>query len=349
MTDQIPEKILDELTGPSVWAGPEIQNDPNWIYRISDEGIADIDAALHQAEKAGVKIPFSRDHFPLTVFTDELRSILDDVREGRGFAIVRGIPRERYTDEQCALIYWGIGTHIGRPVSQNARGHLLGHVMDEGRSYDDPTARGYQTHQRMDFHCDLLPVDVLGLFCLRQAKSGGMSHLVSSLMIHNVLRRERPDLLEEAYELFTVDWRGEEPEGEKPWYRLPMLSVKDGKVTSRFMSRQYYESCERFGPEYALTQKQKELLDLVQEIANRPELRVTMRLQEGDIQLVNNHTTMHARDEFEDYDEPELKRHLLRMWIALPDEIRRPLSPLLDERYGWVQRGGIPVKQVQAA
>ena len=125
--------------------------------------------------------------------------------------------------------------HLGKPVSQNARGHRLGHVRDEGRILADPDARAYQTRSRMDFHTDLLPVDVLGLFCLRTAKSGGESKVVSALTIHNVLREERPDLLEALYDVFHVDWRGEEPAGEAPWFAVPMFSDRDGRVTTRIM------------------------------------------------------------------------------------------------------------------
>jgi len=339
------DQIRSEITSSGAWYGPDLQGDNSWIYQLSESAVSDIDSALQHAENLGVEVPFDKQSFPIGGFADDLGEILDEVGSGRGFCVIRGVPRHRYTDAQCEIIYWGIGVHIGRPVSQNGRGHVLGHVLDEGRSYDDPNARGYQTAQKMDFHCDLLPVDVLGLFCLRQAKSGGLSHLVSSLTIHNVLRQERPDLLDVTYQLFYLDWRGEEPEGERPWYSIPMYSVEDRRVTSRFVSRQYYESCERFGTEYALTEKQREVLDLVQEIANRPELRVSMLLEEGDIQLVNNHTTMHARDAFEDHDDPDLKRHLLRMWIALPDSNRRPLSSALDSRYKWVEAGGIPIKK----
>lgn len=342
------EHIRKELTGPGAWVGPDIQNSPDWIYQLSEEAISDIDNALKHAKSSGVQIPFAKDDFPLTNMGNDLDKIVDDVGQGRGFCILRGVPRERYTDEECAIIYWGLGVHIGQPVSQNARGHLLGHVLDEGRSFDDPMARGYQTAQRMDFHCDLLPVDVLGLFCLRQAKSGGTSHLVSSLTVHNALEHERPDYLETIYQPFYLDWRGEEPEGEKPWFSIPMISEKDGYISSRFTSRSYYQSCERFGEKYTLTKEQTEALDYVQEIANRRELRVSMRMEEGDIQFVNNHTTMHARDAFEDYEESDHKRHLLRMWIGLPDERRRPLSPALDGRYALVKRGGIPMKDTVA-
>ena len=343
------ERIATEITGPSAWVGPEIQNDEGLIQVLGDGAVADIERALRHAQKAGVQIPFTKQDFPLSDMAGELDDIIDEVRTGRGFCVLRGIPRERYSDAECELIYWGLGAHIGTPVSQNARGHLLGHVLDEGRLYEDPMARGYQSSERMDFHLDLLPVDVLGLFCLRQAKSGGASHLVSSLTVHNVLRRERPDYLETLYRPFYLDWRGEEPAGEQPWYSIPMVSAKDGQITSRFCSRSYYQSCERFGEAYALTAEQTEALDFVQEVANRPELRVSLRLEEGDIEFVNNHTIMHARDAFVDYDEPHRRRHLLRMWIGLPDDRRRPLSPALDGRYRWVKNGGIPAKTMDAA
>lgn len=226
----------------------------------------------------------------------------------------------------------------------HARGHRLGHVRDEGRVFSDPNARGYQTSQRMDFHCDLMPVDVLGLFCLRAAKSGGASKVVSALTVHNVLRDERPDLLDTLYEDFHLDWRGEEPVGEPPWYTIPMFSVCDGKLTSRISSRAYFESAARFGEACRPTARQIEALDAVQHVCNRRELMLTMDFQEGDIQLLNNHVTMHARDSYVDDDEPGRERHLLRMWIAVDDARRRPLSDALADRYRWVKAGGIPVK-----
>jgi hypothetical protein len=196
----------------------------------------------------------------------------------------------------------------------------------------------------MDFHTDMLPIDLLGLFCMRTARSGGESKIVSALTIHNVLRHERPDLLEALYGEFHLDWRGEEPQGEQPWFTLPMFSERDGRVTTRIVSLPYYESAARFGDRYRPTALQREALEAVQEIANRPELVLSMDFQEGDIQLLNNHIMLHARTAYVDYDEPERKRHLLRMWIAVADARRRPLADALSERYEWVRRGGIPLK-----
>ncbi len=334
----------DIIAGPGAWIGPEIQRDESWIYRLDAAAVAEIDAALAQAKSVGARIPFTADAFPLPRFAAALDNILEEIERGRGFTLVRGIPRTRYTDAECELLHWGLGVHLGNPVSQNARGHLLGHVRDEGRIHADPSARGYQTSERMDFHTDMLPVDVLGLFCLRTAKSGGASKLVSALTLHNVLRDERPDLLEALYGMFHIDWRGEEPAGEKPWFTLPMFSVRDGQLTTRINSLPYYDSAARHGEQYRPTATQREALEMVQEIANRPELMLTMDFQEGDIQLINNHILLHAREAYEDYPEPGRERHLLRMWIAVADERRRPLADALASRYRWVREGGIPVK-----
>ncbi len=332
------------ITGPGAWIGPQIQHDGAWIHHVDAAAVKEIEAALHHVKRIGARIPFAADAFPLPRFAAQLDRLLDEIENGRGFVLVRGIPRARYTDADCELIYWGIGAHLGTPVSQNARAHLLGHVRDEGRIQADPNARAYQTNERMDFHTDMLPVDVLGLFCLRAAKSGGASKLVSALTIHNVLREERPDLLEALYGTFHVDWRGEEPAGEKPWFSLPMFSERDGRVTTRINSLPYYESAARHGAQYGPTPVQREALQAVQEIANRPELMLSMDFREGDIQLINNHILLHAREAYEDYPEPGRERHLLRMWIAVSDERRRPLADALASRYRWVKEGGIPLK-----
>jgi hypothetical protein len=340
--NEVRRQMINE---PGAWIGPRIQNDTSWIYTFDAQALDEIDAALEHVKRLGVGIPFTAAAFPLPRFSTEIKKILHDVEHGQGFKLLSGIPRDRYSDEDCELIYWGLGVHFGKPISQNARGHLLGHVRDEGRTQADPNARAYQTSQRMDFHTDMLPMDLLGLFCLRTAMRGGASKLTSALTIHNVLREERPDLLEALYGAFHIDWRGEEPAGERGFFTLPMFSECRGKITARINSLPYYESAARHGVQYAPTAIQREALVMVQEIANRPELMLSMDFQEGDIQLVNNHTLLHAREAYEDYPEPGRERHLLRMWIAVDDAQRRPLADALADRYRWVERGGIPAKQ----
>jgi hypothetical protein len=336
--------LRQAMEGPGAWLGPEIQDDPSWILHLTPEAIAEIDTALRTVQAANLDIPFAAEQFPLPTFAKVLDTVPAILEDGLGFVLVRGLPRERYTDEECALIYWGIGVHLGTPISQNTRGHLLGHVRDEGRSLDDPTARGYQTRAKMDFHADQLPVDILGLFCVRTAKKGGASTLVSALTVHNVLLEEHPELVEVLHRPFNLDWRGEEPTGEAPWYTSPMFSYHDGRLTSRITSRQYFKTVTRYGDDLALTDRQRAALDAVQEIANRPDLRLSMDFREGDMQFLNNHTILHARQAFEDHDDPRRKRHLLRMWIALPEGRRRRLTSELAQRYRYVERGGIPAR-----
>jgi hypothetical protein len=336
--------MRDKLSNSRTWRGPDIQDDPSWIMPLTEDDIAEIDAALRNVQSLGLDIPFAATQCPLKSLAAKLDTIPDRLENGPGVVLIRGLPRERYTTQECGLIYWAFGVHFGTPVSQNTRGHLLGHVRDEGRTMKDRTARGYQTREKMDFHSDQLPVDALGLFCVRTSKLGGASALASVEAVHNAILQERPDLLEALYQPFAIDWRGEEPPGEQPWYRCPMFSYAGGKVTSRITSRAYFDGLTRFSPNLALTEVQREALDFVQEVANRPELRLRMHFQEGDMQFINNHAILHAREAFEDYDDPELKRHLLRMWIAFPEGRRRELAPILAERYSFVERGGIPKK-----
>lgn len=340
----MPEVLRDRIIGPSAWVGPEIEDESFWIRTLDARARDEIDEALRQVEARGLTIPFQKEDFPLASTEELLAEIPAILEGGHGFVLVRGIDRSRYTAAQCELIYWGIGVHLGTPISQNTRGHLLGHVRNEGKSFDDPNVRGYQTRAKMDFHADQLPVDVLGLFCIRAAKSGGSSALVSVGAVHNAILEQRPDLLEVLYQPFNLDWRGEEPSGEQPWYTSPMFSLCDGKVTSRVTSRQYFNSVTRYGDELALSNHQQQALDFVQEVANRPELRLSMMMQEGDMQFLNNHSILHARTEFEDYEEEDLKRHLLRMWIAFAPEHRRPLADELQDRYHYVEIGGIPAR-----
>lgn len=336
------EIVRTKITTPDAWMGPEIQDDDSWVWHLSESDIAELDSALATAKEIGVAIPFAAECFPLPSLKARLDDMVAEITTGRGVILVRGMPRERYSRADCELMYWGIGVNIGRPVSQNARGHLLGHVTDEGKSLSDPNARGYQTRNRLDFHCDQLPVDIIGLYCLRTAKTGGASFLVSAPSVHNTLLEERPDLIDVLYEPFHVDWRGDHPDGGQPWYDVPMFSAIDGKIASRVTNRSFLESVSRYGDDLALTDRQQEALDVVQEIANRPALRLSMDFQEGDIQFINNHTVLHAREAYDDHDDPDRKRHLLRMWIGLADDLRRPLSPALDDRYRYVEIGGIP-------
>ena len=259
----------------------------------------------------------------------------------RGFALLRGLPMERYALEDAATIYWGLGAWFGRPRSQNAQGHLLGHVRDVGADLADPGVRTYQTTQRQFYHTD--SVDLVALLCVRKAKSGGLSSLVSSVTAYNEMRARRLDLLPVMFEPFHVDRRGEVPPGMAPWFALPIFNWYAGALTTIYV-RRYIESAQRFPEVPRLTARQREALDVFDAICEDPRLHLQMAFEPGDIQLVHNHQILHDRTAFEDWPEPSRKRHLLRLWLCPPDG--RPLPPAFAARYGSVtigDRGGIVV------
>ena len=326
----------------SVWRGQDIEDDPSWVIHLQPEMVDEL-AELVESTPS-VAVPFEQADFAFDRCRDVVDGIVSSLSDGLGLALVRGLPRQRFTDEECAKIYWAFGVHLGTPVRQNSAGDRLGHVRDTGKSVTDPNVRVYQTNMKLDFHADQLPVDVLGLFCLRTAMRGGASKIVSASSIHNTVADERPDLLEVLYEPFNVDWRGEEADGDQPWYQMPMFSVAGGKLASRFASLAYFHSVSRFGDHLAMRAEQVEALEYVQEVANRPGMALSMMFEEGDMQFLNNHVMLHAREAFEDHPDPSRRRHLLRMWISYRPEHRQALSPLLAERYRYVEQGGMPVR-----
>ncbi|HEY0761179.1 MAG TPA: TauD/TfdA family dioxygenase [Pyrinomonadaceae bacterium] len=324
-----------EVRDRSVWATDET----DWMEEISADQIGEVEAAVRELERSGVEIEKLKTALPMLAPT--LREWLDEVLNGRGFVLIRRLPVERWTRKQAAIAFLIIGAHLGNLRMQNAAGHLLGHVRDLGKSSDDPNTRIYQTRERQTFHTD--SCDVVGLLCLQTAKSGGLSSLVSSTTIFNEMRRRRPDLLKLLLEPIETDRRGEVPEGGRPYFNIPVFNYHDGLVSAIYQ-RQYIESARRFPGVAPLTPSYIEALNLFDELANDPKLNLMMELQPGDIQLVHNHTILHDRTAFEDYPEPERKRHLLRLWLAPPSA--RPLPEVYAERFGSItpgDRGGVVV------
>ncbi len=307
---------------------------------LSEREIAEIESVTRKLADSPVEIPtIRREDFPLPTLHERLQQILDEVLNGRGFVLLRGLPVERWSRREAAIAFFGVGTHLGNARSQNAAGHVLGHVKDLGLSSQDPNVRIYQTRERQTYHTD--SCDVVGLLCLQPARSGGLSSLVSSVTLFNEMRKRRPDLAVELFKPIETDRRGEVLTGQNPYFSIPVFNWHDG-LLSAIYQRQYIESARRFAGAPPLTPLQIEALDLFDALANDPALHLNMQLQRGDIQLVHNHTLLHDRTAFEDWPEPERKRHLLRLWLA-PTQAR-PLPPVFAERYGSLtpgDRGGV--------
>ena len=321
-----------------------METSTEWAHQLSDQEIAEVTAAMDPLVAGETNIArITKVDFPLPTLGPRIEKIRDEVMNGRGFALMRGLPVQQWSVRQSATAYFGIGCHFGNARSQNGKGHVLGHVKDLGRdAVNDPTARVYQTRERQTFHTD--SCDIVALLCLKTAKSGGASSLVSSMTIYNEMLKRRPDLLPCLFEGMCTDRRGEVPEGQHPWHDIPVFNWLAGKLSVLY-ARRYIESARRFPQVAPLTKQQREALDLFDELANDPDINMHMTFRPGDMQWVHNHTMLHDRTSFEDWPEPEKKRHLLRLWLAVPGA--RQLPPIYAQRYGSVEvgnRGGIIVE-----
>ncbi len=333
-----------EQTSAAAWYGPEIAKRSDWLLPLSPAEIAEVEAAARAlaARQADIAAITAKD-FPLPTLAPKLRARVDnEVLNGRGFILLRGLPVERWTMRKSATAYFGLGAHLGSARSQNGKGHVLGHVQDLGLASNDPNVRIYQTHERQTFHTD--SCDIVGLLCLKTARTGGLSALVSSTTIFNEMRRQRPDLLKLLFQPVATDRRGEVPEGQKPYFQIPTFSWHKGFLTAIYQ-RQYIDSAQRFPDAPRLSPAHVEALDMFDALTNDPRLHMFMEFKPGDVQLVHNHTILHDRTSFVDWPEPERRRHLLRLWLAAAHA--RPLPEVFAQRYGSVtvgDRGGIVVR-----
>jgi len=341
-----PETPPAAIEGPAAWRSGDLAAG-EWVTVLDAAEVAEIeraarDLAARDLDLAGIGAA----DFPLPTVGPRLQALLArEVLGGRGFAVIRGLDPAALSRREAAAAFLGLGAHLGALRPQNAAGHVLGHVKDLGRSSGDPTARLYQTHERQTYHTD--SCDVVGLMCLRPAKAGGRSSLVSSVALYNEMRRLRPDLARTLFEPIQTDRRGEVAPGQQPWFNVPVFNWHAGHFAGIYQ-RQYIESARRFEGVPPLSAAQTEALDLLDSLAEDPALHLEIAFLPGDIQLVNNHVLFHDRTAFEDWPEPERRRHLLRLWLAPAGA--QLLPAVFAERFGSVTpgaRGGVSVPRAQ--
>ncbi len=331
-----------EIIAPFAWKGADLEKSTGWIRRFSAAELAEIDGALRGVQRRGLEwLDVTREDFPLPKFAGDLAGIAQELETGRGIVLLRGLPAF-YSPDELRLVYWGIGTHLGTAVSQGGRGELLGIVEDEGKAVEKTKIRGSKTSRELPFHGDRC--DVVGLLCVRKAKSGGISRIVSAAQIHNEVLRRRPDLID----VFYADWynsrQGDEQPGEARAYPKPIFGFRDGHFTGMF-SPAYIRFAQDFPEVPRLTVAQQEALNLYGDLSE--ELALNMVFEPGDIQLLNNHLTYHARTRYDDHEEKEKKRLLLRLWLAVPGS--RPLPAGYELLFGNIEagatRGGVASRE----
>jgi hypothetical protein len=297
--------------GPAAWIGSDLAGRDVWRETLrpdqADELLA-ATAAARSAKKSPTDLRAS--DFPLPTLGPAIARWREELRTGRGFVLVSGIPVDRITDSEAEVACWGLGLHLGMPGAQNVEGDLLGHVTDLSASAEHADERLYRTNQRIRFHCDA--ADVVGLLCLATAPEGGASRLVSSVSVFDHLIEAKPDLAARLFEPFLLDAR--RPEGAAtPYTSVPPCRF-DGERLRTFMHLDYFSSVERH-PGAHIDAQARATLAGWEGYAERTSIHLDMQLAPGDLQLVNNHSVVHARTAYT--DDPDSPRHLLRLWLSL--------------------------------
>jgi len=320
-----PAELGKPLVDPAGWYPADISGSDHWIYQLSAAELDEIYAAVDGVQARGLDIMhIKRDDFPLPTLGPALAEVRQELMDGRGFAMIRGIDLDRLTKPQFAAAFWGVGTHLGEALCQNRNGHMLGHVKDIGAQYGKE--RGYMTRAHMAFHSD--QCDILSLACVHGAKSGGNHMICSSVALYNEILRRRPELAVALGGQFYRSRKGEIPPGEtEPWVKQPVFGFHDGYFAARGVSAAI-DLAQGLPGVPPLTDLDREALKMFRAVA--PELSVEIPLDRGDLFFLCNHVTLHSRTEFEDWPEPERKRHLLRLWLTTKGA--RPLPPEIARR-----------------
>ena len=331
--------LREPLNVRAAWRGDALQNGGTWRAQLAPDEVDELKRAVAQAMASGRPLRrLRREDFPLPRLAPRSDRWRAEVRDGRGFQLISGVPVQDWSEEEAATFFWGLGQHLGLPGAQNPQGDLLGHVRDQRTGQD---VRYYRTNKAIKVHCDA--ADLVGLLCLQPARSGGLSRIVSSVTVYNELLKSAPALAERLYQPLYFDTKGEG--GIKAFPIRPCAYA--GGVLRTFWQSDYYRTAPEVPGVPPLDDAARELLARYDAIAETPGIYLDMDLQPGDVQLLSNHTILHARTGFEDSEEPGKQRHLLRLWLSLPED--RPLKLRWLRARSWVGLHATAVRELVQA
>ncbi|HVJ52930.1 MAG TPA: TauD/TfdA family dioxygenase [Aliidongia sp.] len=330
------------------WQAKDVADPSVWTVTLTEADQRELDAALtHAKRRSNDLLEIGREDFPLDRLAGKLARIEAELIDGRGFVRIGKLDTGRYGDDDLTLLYWGMGLHLGDPWPQNKHGHVMGDVTDQGKKSGDPTARGNELGLiALDYHTD--GSDLVGLMCLRTAKSGGLSCVANAVAIYNTLVRTRPDLAEALYRPFPYDARGEQAPGAPPYYSFPVFTEHRGRVFIRFIPK-YIKASQRHPQAPRLSPLEIEAIDTMSDMANEPRFNVYMDLQPGEMQFINNYHVLHGRSAYVDDAASGHKRHLKRLWLATRLLADRPEPFARRENSHWTKNRSVSKIQPVAA
>jgi hypothetical protein len=330
----------------SVWKSSVYADESSWIVHFTESQLAEIEQAARQVLASGQgPTSFRKSDFTLPTVASLLDDLLRTLHKGRGFVFLRGLDVTRYDIDTLKIIYWGICSYLGEGISQNAQGEAMSAVTDYGDSFEgnDPYRHNIRAHRTTtEIHPHTDSCDYVALLCVRPAKSGGESAVVSSLAIYNELMATHPEYLQPLRRGFFLDLVGKGTSGKQlSFHRIPVFSYFSGKMSARFNKRQIELGAEK-SIEGLDTLSQK-AINYVAELSLRDEFQLPMTFQAGDIQILNSRVTFHARKAFDDHAQPERKRLLLRVWLNALDP--RPMAPEFANQLNTGERGAVTLRQ----
>ncbi len=328
-------ETLSDCDLAAAWRGEELLARPDWLHVLDEGDRAEIAGALAGVRDLPVE-KIEREGFRLPGLEERLGRIQENLETGSGACLVRGLKAGDWNLEECRRVFAGLAAHVGTLVSQSAKGEKIFSVRDEGFAEGDARVRGPSTNKKLSFHTDRC--DVIGFLCLQQAKAGGENELVSSAALYREIAQRKPDLLEVLEKPFLYKRHTVDGGNANAYCRQPVFSFREGRFACAFL-RVLIERAHADPEMPSLTEMQREALDFLEEVAAEPEMHVRFRQEPGDIVFLNNWVTLHRRSAFEDYEEPERRRHILRAWISTPNS--RPLDPLFLDNYGAIEAGAI--------
>ncbi|HZR81378.1 MAG TPA: TauD/TfdA family dioxygenase [Candidatus Binatia bacterium] len=305
------------------WRRADVADADAWTEHLTGAELRDLDQALrHARARSSDLLDIGKEDFALPVLGPRLRRIESELIDGRGFVLIRGIPRAQYDNDEMCLLYWGVGMHLGKPWPQNKKGHVLGDVTDQGKRGDEPDSRGNEIGGiAFPYHSD--GSDLVGLMCLQTAKEGGTSTVCNAVAIHNDLVRSRPELAAALYEPQPYDFRGEEPTGGKGWYAVPVFTEWDRRLFVRYI-RPYILASQRHADAPRIAPLAEKAMQAVDAMTQDPDYNVFMDFEPGDMQFVNNYHVLHARTAYVDDRASGRVRHLKRLWLETETLESRP-------------------------
>ncbi len=318
------------------WKAASFKSSADYSVRLSATEQAEIVAAVRALPDVGRPQRAGAADFAMPSLTPRLQAAYEDVRSGRGFVVVRGLPVESLSKEEFVAAVWGVGQHFGNALSQNTSGDLIGHVVDA--TAEDATPRMYRSNLELRPHNDITAM--ISLACWHKSETGGASVIVSAVTVHDALCKDHPEVLAPLYRGFHYHQVGEEAPGEPPVtrQRVPLFAVRDGQLSSRYLRSNLVAGHRAL--DVPLTQEDIAALNTFDAVATAPENRLAFFLERGDMLVVNNYTVMHARTSFKNFPEPERKRHLVRLWMDRPGFRAVPGEYIFHEVNGVPKREG---------